>query len=152
MTTNNNSLLDGNNKNAIYGAAALSQILGANVNYKLLKSQNATLGIQADQVELSAMEQINQMREQFNENIGKVQYNAVQRGIKTSSGSIQDNLELSSKNLSEDIQTIQKNAKRQANALRGQQAVNNKIAKSSMWGNISQSLFTLALNTSENEY
>lgn len=140
-----------NSQNALYGASALANIVGSTINYNLLKSQNASLGIQASQVELSALEQVNEMRQQFNENIGKVQYNATQRGIKTSSGSVQENLEHSAKNFGEDVQTIQKNAERQATVLRGQQAVNNKIARANMWGSISSSLFSLSDNLREEE-
>ena len=78
---------------------------------------------------MQAEREINQLQEDFNNAIGDLQYNAAARGIKTSSGSVQNNLELSAKNLGEDIATIRKNANNQAKLLRNQQKLNNKTAK-----------------------
>lgn len=130
--------------NYMYGASTLSSMMGAGVNYNLMKVQNANLGIQANQIELNAIEQVNSMREQFNQAISQVQFNAVQRGIKSTSGSVQQNIEMSAKNFGNDAKTINNNAKMQANALRGQQAVNNKIAKANMFNQMGSSLLNFS--------
>lgn len=127
----------------IYGASTLASVVGASVNYNMIKTQNASLGVRANQVELQAEQEINSAREQFTNSMSQLQYNAVQRGIKSSSGSVQQNLELSSRNFGEDVRITKQNAEMQAQSLRGQQKVNNKVAKAQLWGKVGNSFLSL---------
>lgn len=130
----------------LYGASALSSMIGGAINYSMLNTQNKFLGLQAKEIELQAMEQINQAREQFNNNIGNLQYAGGVRGIKQSSGSLQSNIEKSAKNFGEDVKTITKNAKNKAESLRGQQRINRYANKANLLSGVGGSLINLGTN------
>ena len=121
---------------AMYGASAVASIVGSKINYDLMKVQNRNIGIQANQIELQAQQELNQYRQQFINNVSQLQYNATRRGIKQSSGSLQDNLEQSAKNLGEDFNTIKTNVELQANTLRSQQKINKRINKANLYSGI----------------
>ena len=105
------------------------------INYNLLKQQNKMLGLQANQVINDALNQNNQLQENFNEAIGNLKYSAVRQGIKSTSGDIQHNIEISSKNLGEDQQTIMKNANNQADSIRRQQSINQLLNRANYKSN-----------------
>ena len=86
------------------------------LNYKLLNTQNKFLSLQIKDIENQALEQMNNVRDNFISAIGNLQYQAVRSGIKSNSGNIKNNIELSSKNLSEDENILKRkvdNTKRQ---------------------------------------
>lgn len=120
----------------MYGASALASIVGSKINYDLMKVQNNNLGIQANQIELQAQQELNQYRQQFINNVSQLQYNATRRGIKQSSSSLQDNMEQSAKNLGEDFSTIKSNANLQANTLRSQQKINKRVNRANLYNGI----------------
>lgn len=133
----------------MYGASALSSMIGGAINYSMFNTENKFLGLQAQQIELQAMQQINQAREQFNNNIGQLQYGGAVRGIKQSSGSLQNNIEQSAKAFGEDVNTITNNARNQANTLRSQQKINKYTNRANLFSNIGGSLLNLSGNLSK---
>ena len=112
----------------------------------MFNTQNKFLGLQAEEIELQAMQEINQAREQFNNNIGQLQYGGAVRGIKQSSGSLQNNIEKSAKNFGEDAKTITNNARNQARSLRGQQKINKYSNRANLLSGIGGSLLNLGTN------
>ena len=138
---NNYQLLQGASA-GLYGVSAMANLLNAGINYKLLSTQNQRLGLQADNIELQAEQEINSMKEQFNQAIANYQYSAVKRGIKSISGSVQENIEMSSKNLAEDNYMMRQNAKHQAESVRDQQRINQSMLKAQKY----QSRFNTGLN------
>ena len=130
----------------LYGASALSSMIGGAINYSMFNTQNKFLGLQAEEIELQAMQEINQAREQFNNNIGQLQYGGAVRGIKQSSGSLQNNIEKSAKNFGEDAKTITNNARNQARSLRGQQKINKYSNRANLLSGIGGSLLNLGTN------
>ena len=151
MTYNNksnNNLLDFLKSNEgqgtlLYGASAIASIANSLVDYNLFKTQNSFNKVQANQIELQAQQQINQLREQFNNQIGNTQYKTATRGIKVKENRA---MELSAKNLGEDIHTLKTNTKMKADNLRTQARINNKMAKSSLISNIGSTLGSLGTN------
>lgn len=146
--TYNNNLLDFLKSNEgqgtlLYGASAIAGIANSLVDYNLFKTQNSFNKVQANQIELQAQQQINQLREQFNNQIGNTQYKTATRGIKVKENRA---MELSAKNLGEDIHTLKTNAKMKADNLRTQARINNKMAKSSLISNIGSTLGSLGTN------
>lgn len=144
----NNNLLDFLKSNEeqgtlLYGASAIAGIANSLVDYNLFKTQNSFNKVQANQIELQAQQQINQLREQFNNQIGNTQYKTATRGIKVKENRA---MELSAKNLGEDIHTLKTNAKMKADNLRTQARINNKMAKSSLISNIGSTLGSLGAN------
>ena len=130
----------------LYGASALSSMIGGAINYSMFNTQNKFLGLQAEEIELQAMQEINQAREQFNNNIGQLQYGGAVRGIKQSSGSLQSNIEKSAKNFGEDAKTITNNARNQARSLRGQQKINKYSNRANLLSGVGSSLLNLGTN------
>jgi hypothetical protein len=120
----------------LYGASAIANSIGSVINFGLLNSQSRASALQAGQVELTAQQNINQMREQFLENVSKLQYGATRRGIKISSGSVQANVEMSAKNLGEDVQTVQRNASEKARALKAQTRIDKMNNFAGLMGNL----------------
>lgn len=151
MTYNNksnNNLLDFLKSNEgqgtlLHGASAIASIANSLVDYNLFKTQNSFNKVQANQIELQAQQQINQLREQFNNQIGNTQYKTATRGIKVKENRA---MELSAKNLGEDIHTLKTNTKMKADNLRTQARINNKMAKSSLISNIGSTLGSLGTN------
>lgn len=130
----------------LYGASALSSMIGGAINYSMFNTQNKFLGLQAEEIELQAMQEINQAREQFNNNIGQLQYGGAVRGIKQSSGSLQSNIEKSAKAFGEDAKTITNNARNKARSLRAQQKINKYSNSANLLGSVGSSLLNLGLN------
>jgi hypothetical protein len=138
MDSNKFTLLD-ERQRYLYGASAIANSIGSVINFSLLNQQAKFSALQAGQAELTAQQNINQMREQFLENVSKLQYGAARRGIKVNSGSVQSNMETSAKNLGDDIGTVQRNAQEKAGALRTQariDKINNFAGLMGSLGNI----------------
>lgn len=138
MTDNKTNLL--NTSSFMYGASALASIVGAGINYNLMKIQNNNLAIQANQIELQAQQELNQYREQFNSNLAQIQYNSTLRGIKQSSGVIQNSIMKLSEDVGDDFNIIRNNATLQANALRSQQSINKRTNRANLYGSIAGTL------------
>ena len=129
-----------------YGASALAGMANSLIDYNRLKTENAFSKVQASQIELQAQQQMNQLREQFNNSIGNYQYNAAARGVKA--GSLNSTLEKSAKNLGQDMNTINTNARFKTDGLRAQARINNKYATAGLLSGIVGSLGSLSNNLS----
>lgn len=106
-------------------AGDFSNIAGALINYSALKGDIKNYYIQADNVELAAKQQANQIRQQYLQTAANYSYNAARRGISVNSASVRSNLEGSAEAMGRDIQRLEQNAYLEANALRAKA----KIAK-----------------------
>lgn len=106
-------------------AGDFSNIAGALINYSALKGDIRNYYIQANNVELAAKQQANQIRQQYIQAAANYSYNAARRGISVNSASVRSNLEGSAEAMGEDIQRLEQNAYLEANALRAKA----KIAK-----------------------
>lgn len=124
--------------NILSGAGMLAEISGSVINYNALKTQNAYNKVQASQIELQAQQQMNQLREQFNNAVGNYQYNAATRGVKA--GGLNSTLEMSAKNLGEDMKIINNNSRFKSDALRTQARINNRMANAQLLSSIGVSI------------
>lgn len=106
-------------------AGDFSNIAGALINYSALKGDIRNYNIQANNVELAAKQQANQIRQQYIQAAANYSYNAARRGISVNSASVRSNLEVSAEAMGKDIQRLEQNAYLEANALRAKA----KIAK-----------------------
>ena len=145
MLESTKSFLKNNKENIQYGASFLADIGNSIIDYNVLKTENSFNEIQASQIELQALQQVNQMREQFNNQIGNYQYNTAMRGLKYGG----DGLEKSAKNFGEDMSTINTNAKFKANALRTQTRISNKYANASLISGVGGAFGSLSSSLNE---
>lgn len=106
-------------------AGDFSNIAGALINYSALKGDLRNYNIQANNVELAAKQQANQIRQQYIQAAANYSYNAARRGISVNSASVRSNLEGSAESMGKDIQRLEQNAALEAGALR----TKAKIAK-----------------------
>lgn len=118
-----------------YGASAFSEIIGGSLNYRMLTGNAGNYSVEANNVELQALQRANQLRQQFSSAVGSYLFNAANRGISTSSGSVRSNIENSAMNLGYDLAIQQKNAQMRADALRTQAKIAKKEAKYNLIGN-----------------
>ena len=139
-----NFLKDKNNRR--YGAALLADIGNSYIDYSLFDVENDNLKLQASQIELQAQQEINQLREQFNNSIGNYQSNTAAKGLKYGG----DGLEISAKNLGEDINTLETNAAFKTNALKTQYGINKNLNKTTLFTNIGNSLIDFTENYKNN--
>lgn len=106
-------------------AGDFSNIVGSFIDYNALKMDLKNYGLQAQNVELAAKQQANQIRQQYLQTAANYSYNAARRGISVNSASVRSNLEGSAEAMGRDIQRLDQNAHLEANALR----TKAKIAK-----------------------
>lgn len=130
-----------------YGASAMASVANSVLDYNMLKTQNAYDRVQASQIELQAQQQMNQLREQFNNSVGNYQYNASVRGVKA--GGLNSTFEMSAKNFGEDMNIINTNAKFKADALRVQARINDRYATANLIGGVAGALSKLSGNLSD---
>lgn len=126
-------------------ASSFAGIIGSMIDYDSLKRDSVNYKIQADEVELQAMQRANQLREQFNQAAGSYQVSAAQRGIDIKSGSVRSNLENSAINLGKDIQKESENAAMKAKALRTQAKIARKQGQAQMYGSILSGVTDMAI-------
>lgn len=117
-------------------ASAFSQAVGGMIDYQMLKTQNRFQENQAKTIEIQAQEVANQLREQFNQNVGVARFSAAQRGVKSTTGSTAQNIDRSAKNLQADIKQLKSNAAGRASTIRAQSSINRKIGRGQFVGSL----------------
>lgn len=104
-------------------ASGFGAIAGGLINYDILSAGAALQGTTAGQIELQAQQQANQLRKNFLNSLGNLQYSAASRGIRSESSNIVQNMERSSEALGKDIYNLQTSAKFKADSIRTQQRI-----------------------------
>lgn len=130
-------------------AGDFSNIAGALINYSALKGDIRNYNIQANNVELAAKQQANQIRQQYIQAAANYSYNAARRGISVNSASVRSNLEGSAEAMGKDIQRLEQNAYLEANALRAKAKIAKTYGKAERNREITKSatnIFTTAMS------
>lgn len=130
-------------------ASDFSNIAGALINYSALKGDIRNYNIQANNVELAAKQQANQIRQQYIQAAANYSYNAARRGISVNSASVRSNLEGSAEAMGKDIQRLEQNAYLEANALRAKAKIAKTYGKAERNREITKSatnIFTTAMS------
>jgi hypothetical protein len=130
-------------------AGDFSNIAGALINYSALKGDLRNYNIQANNVELAAKQQANQIRQQYIQAAANYSYNAARRGISVNSASVRSNLEGSAEAMGKDIQRMEQNAYLEANALRAKAKIAKTYGKAERNREITKSatnIFTTAMS------
>lgn len=130
-------------------AGDFSNIAGALINYSALKGDIRNYNIQANNVELAAKQQANQIRQQYIQAAANYSYNAARRGISVNSASVRSNLEGSAEAMGKDIQRMEQNAYLEANALRAKAKIAKTYGKAERNREITKSatnIFTTAMS------
>jgi hypothetical protein len=109
--------------------SVFSNFAASMIDYSTLRTDSASLYVQAGEVQLQAKQRANQLREQFINAASSYMFGAAQRGIAVQSGSVKSNLEHSAGNLGKDIDTMGKNAKLKALQLATQANIARDKAK-----------------------
>lgn len=125
-------------------AGDFSNIAGALINYSALKGDIRNYNIQANNVELAAKQQANQIRQQYIQAAANYSYNAARRGISVNSASVRSNLEGSAEAMGRDIQRLDQNASVKASALRNQAKVLKAYGRAEMVRNVTGSIMNIA--------
>lgn len=118
-----------------YSTAAFAELAGAAAEYGGGAINESTYTIAAEnnrtkasEIQLAAAESANALRRSYLESIGNAVYSAAARGAAINGGgNLRDNLERSSMNLGDDISKLNRNANRQAKAMRTQANIYDKI-------------------------
>lgn len=118
--TEKNEQLMGNLAGASYGASALSRVFSPNIDYGVLKGQASQKKVQADQLQLNAIEIANDIRESFNESVGNFLFSASQRGVSVQGGGVQQTIERSAGKMGKDVAKLKKQTDLKAGALRSE--------------------------------
>ena len=130
-------------------AGDFSNIAGALINYSALKGDIRNYYIQANNVELAAKQQANQIRQQYIQTAANYSYNAARRGISVNSASVRSNLEGSAEAMGKDIQRLEQNAYLEANALRAKAKIAKTYGKAERNRELTKSatnIFTTAMS------
>jgi hypothetical protein len=130
-------------------AGDFSNIAGVLINYSALKGDIRNYNIQADNVELAAKQQANQIRQQYIQAAANYSYNAARRGISVNSASVRSNLEGSAEAMGKDIQRLEQNAYLEANALRAKAKIAKTYGKAERNRELTKSatnIFTTAMS------
>lgn len=113
-------------------AKGAAKIMGSFLDYQTQKSALGWYKLQAQELELNAVERSNMLTEQFNQSLGVTAVSAAQRGLAQSSGSVKAEREISAINVGQDIQTMKSNARMKASSLRAKVKVGKYAAKAQM--------------------
>lgn len=124
-------------------AGDFSNIVGSFIDYNVLKRDLKNYYIQADNVQLQAQQQANQIRQQYLQAASNYAYTAARRGIDVNSASVRQNLEGSAEAMGMDIQRLQQNADVKASALRTQAKINKAYGKAAMVRNVTGSIMSM---------
>lgn len=130
-------------------AGDFSNIAGVLINYSALKGDIRNYNIQANNVELAAKQQANQIRQQYIQAAANYSYNAARRGISVNSASVRSNLEGSAEAMGKDIQRLEQNAYLEANALRAKAKIAKTYGKAERNRELTKSatnIFTTAMS------
>ena len=84
----------------------IAELNAPDINYEILNLRADQKDIEADALEVRSQENINYMRDQFNEAVGTYQYGAARRNVKVGEGSAGANIENSARDLGYDISKI----------------------------------------------
>ena len=125
-------------------AGDFSNIVGSFIDYNALKMDLKNYGLQAQNVELAAKQQANQIRQQYLQTAANYSYNAARRGISVNSASVRSNLEGSAEAMGRDIQRLDQNASVKASALRNQAKVLKAYGRAEMVRNVTGSIMNMA--------
>lgn len=128
--------------------STFSSLAGSLINYGALRTDAASLYVQAGEVQVQAKQRANQLREQFINATGSYMLGAAQRGIAVQSGSVKSNIERSAENLGKDIDTMQRNADMKSLALSTQANIAKKKASSMMRAGYANAVAGVAQNVS----
>lgn len=112
------------------GAGVFAGLVGATQNLNIGLASSRFYKAQASEVELNAVQQANQLRQQFLGEVGNYAFTAGQRGVSVKSGNVQSNLTESSANLGKDIAEIDRSAASQSKALMAQGKIARARARS----------------------
>ena len=112
--------------------STFSNLAGSFIDYGTLRTDAASLYVQAGEVQLQAKQRANQLRQQFINATGSYMFGAAQRGVAVQSGSVQSNLENSAINLGKDIDKMERNADMKALQLATQANIAKKKANAMM--------------------
>ena len=123
-------------------AGDFSNIIGSFIDYNVLKRDLKNYNIAADNIQLQAKQQANQIRQQYLQAAGNYQYVAARRGIDVNSASVRSNLEGSAEAMGKDIQRLEENAYVKSQALRTQAKIAKAYGKAEMVRNITGSIMS----------
>lgn len=127
------------------GAKGVAKIMGSVLDYSTQKHALGWYELQAQELELNAVERSNMLTQQFNESLGNTAVSAAQRGLAQSSGSVRSEREISAKNVGQDIQTMKTNARMKASSARAQIKIGKAAARSQMWSGIQSGGMDIAM-------
>lgn len=125
-------------------AGDFSNIVGSFIDYNVLKRDLKNYNIAADNIQLQAKQQANQIRQQYLQAASNYQYVAARRGIDVNSASVRSNLEGSAEAMGKDIQRLDQNASVKASALRNQAKVLKAYGRAEMVRNVTGSIMNMA--------
>lgn len=126
------------------GAKGGAKILGSFLDYSIQKQQLGFYELQAQELEINAIERSNMLAQQFNQSLGNTAISAAQRGLKQSSGSVRATREISAKNVGQDIQTMRQNARMKSSALRSKMKIGKAAAKGQMLAGVQSGMMDIA--------
>ena len=124
-------------------AGDFSNIVGSFIDYSVLKRDLRNYYIQADNVQLQAKQQANQIREQYIQAASNYAYSAARRGVDVNSANVRQNLEGSAEAMGKDIQRLEENAYVKASSLRNQAKVEKAYAKAALVRNVTGSIMSM---------
>ena len=123
-------------------ASGFATLAGGLVNYNALKTQNNFKSLEAQNVRINTMEQINLLRQRYLNAVGMASSGQARRNLRISSGNLRDNLETSAKALGTDIQTMNRRTDLNINDLNASMQVNRYGLKADLARSIYQGLNT----------
>lgn len=121
-----------------WGMSMASQFsaLGSMIDTYQADRLNADQAYTVSALELQALQQANQVRQQFINAMGNTIYGAQRRGVRVSSANVRDNLMRSSEALGKDVQTLYQNVQAKADVLRAREKMNKSRAKYGLMTNV----------------
>jgi hypothetical protein len=136
------AMSDQNKANRKDLAGDFANIVGSFIDYSALKRDLRNTYLEADNVQLQAKQQANQIRQQYLQAAGNYQYTAARRGIDVNSASVRSNLEGSAEAMGKDIQRLEENAYVKSQALRAQAGIAKQYGKAQHIRNITGSIMS----------
>ena len=124
-------------------AGDFANIMGSFIDYSALKRDLRNTYLEADNIQLQAKQQANQIRQQYLQAAGNYQYTSARRGIDVNRASVRSNLEGSAEAMGKDIQRLEENAYVKSQALRTQAKIAKQYGKAEMVRNITGSIMSM---------
>jgi hypothetical protein len=139
----NQAMSDQNSANRKSLAGDFANIMGSFIDYSALKRDLRNTYLEADNIQLQAKQQANQIRQQYLQAAGNYQYAAARRGIDVNSASVRSNLEGSAEAMGKDIQRLEENAYVKSQALRTQAKIAKQYGKAEHIRNVTGSIMNM---------